>query len=198
MNYETFIKRNLAGRVEKVTITKNISNNGAIGIFENDYVYVTYGGSCQGRSCLVRFDLLQTRKTIITNFLATLCEGERGYSLALDKYILVGLWTEDMRKQEAVPKMYEIEKYFNPGRKGWCYFLIENSTNTKGRYFVARYSKARRAHNHTISRIIRKYLPNPYASCRLIIVEGSEQLDRVKEAIKNQNLVPIELETLVS
>ncbi|MBS3080793.1 hypothetical protein J4221_04945 [Candidatus Pacearchaeota archaeon] len=197
MNYETFNAKKLAGRVEKVTITNQTSNNRAIGIFENNYVYVTYGGAYEGKSCLVRFDLRQKRKTILTNFLATLCEGERGYSLALDEYILVGLWTEDMRKQEAVPKMYEIEKYFNPGRKSWCYFLRENSTNNKGRYFVAKYSKTRRAHNHTISRIIRKYLPNPYASCRLIIVEGSEQLDRVKEAIKSQNLIPIELERIV-
>ena len=63
MNYETFNAKKLAGRVEKVTITNQTSNNRAIGIFENNYVYVTYGGAYEGKSCLVRFDLRQKRKS---------------------------------------------------------------------------------------------------------------------------------------
>ncbi len=196
MNYETFIRKELAGRVEKVIISRIVSSNGAIGKFVDDEVYVAYGGAYQGKSCLIRFGLKQKRKTIVSNFLTSKFEEGVNYSLALDEYILLGLWTEDMKKQEAVPKMHEIEKYFDPGRKNWCYFLKNNSTNTKGRYNVTKYSKVR-GDNHTINVIIRTYLPNPYNSCRLVIVEGIEQLNEIKEKIKNQNMVPIELERLV-
>lgn len=196
MNHETFSQKKLAGRVEKVTIIDRTTKNGAIGIFDNNEVYVANGRNYRGKSCLVRFDLKQKRKTIATNFLTSKLEKGIEYSLAPEQYILLGLWTEDMKKQDTIPKMYEIEYYFNPGRKDWCYYLTKNSTITEGRYYVPKYSDPKK-NGVTITRIITKKLPNPYQSCRLIIVEGIGQLDIFKEAIKNQNLVPIELERLV-
>ena len=188
----------LTGRIEIVYIERipDTKGNGAIGRFKGIEVHVSNGKNYVGKNCLVRFDL---KKRLISNFLTSRFKDE-GYllnGLAPEKYVLLGLWTEKMaRKRFKAPTFEELEKYYNPGRKDFYYFFQNNSSYTEGRIKVDKYCNMNRIRS-TFSRIIRKELPKPYKSSRLIVVEGKEQLEQVKKIIEENELEPIELENLV-
>ena len=193
----------LAGRIEIVyieRIPKRTKGNGAIEKFKGIEVHVSNGKDYAEKNCLVRFDLKMKKRSIpISNFLTSRFKDE-GYllnGLAPEKYVLLGLWTEKMaRKRFKAPTFEELEKYYNPGRKDFYYFFQNNSSYTEGRIKVDKYCNMNRIRS-TFSRIIRKELPKPYKSSRLIVVEGKEQLEQVKKIIEENELEPIELENLV-
>ena len=87
----------------------------------------------------------------------------------------------------------EILNYFDPGFIS--FFIYIGSRNTKDKYTI---SKGRRRINldGTVNQIIRKSLPDPQKSSRVIITETSRDLDNVMDKIQNQEMKAIGMEPL--
>jgi hypothetical protein len=204
----------LEGRLEEVFIIDQVRNRFgkpsekcAVGLLgrEREKVFVSDGVNHINRNCLVRFDCkLGTEHdlryhTPISSFISTKIPANFS-GLAPQDFILYGIWEQWMIKKEDRPYLSEICNYFSPGEVGWAIYCQNGSQRNHGRYACYFESfRGRRlieSSKMSISRIIRHSLPDPFMSARMMISEGREEAVKVIAAIKENGLVPIEIENL--
>jgi len=198
-----FENNNLYGCVERVHLEKELVRNYARGRLllgqgrSNLDVPVRHGALYVGQECLVRFDLRKhyAELDLAANFL-TAKVPNNFTGLANSQYILCARWEPEMKQIGSVPNLEEIQRYFNPGHCKTVYFLQNGSSNRKGRKRVTCYGTF--PHNDmSISQIIRKGLPNPNNFARMIVGESESEMEKIIKGVKEQNLIPIEMEPLL-
>lgn len=189
----------LEGRLEAVQINSPISDKCSYGTLtrDNRSVLVTYGNLYPRQVCLVRFDLQDStgngNRWPIGNVVTTsIPDCFRG--LNPQEYVLVGLWEERMEKVARWPVVKEVNKYYDPGNMPiFCYFE-DDSTPIRGRRMITPRRTIKLRGNY--SEIIRKKLPYFHSYSRAVFCESPSQLEGLAEAIRENDLVPIEMKPL--
>lgn len=186
----------LEGRLHRVHIERIVSSYSSLGLLGNQEVLVENGNNYVGNDCLVVFRNMvseseqKVRSKFITSDISQIPDVYLGYGP--EEYILCGLWKSSMNKREDYPTFSEILNYFDPGFIS--FFIYIGSRNTKDKYTI---SKGRRINlDGTINQIIRKSLPDPQKSSRVIITETSRDLDNVMDKIQKQEMKVIRMELL--
>jgi len=185
----------LRGRVENVFLADYLPNGMVRGNFNGGKFLVFSPRRFVGGDCLVRFDLKNNKRHRCGSFLTS--KVPKDFSgLGADDYVLCALWSPETGKNSSVPSVEELEVCYNPGRKSAFHYLMSGSTRKCGRVRV-NFANAWTRSNCSFSRIIRKDLPHPYRSARLVVAEGEQELVRFEDAVKNEGLTPVRLESLV-
>ncbi len=191
--------RELAGRVERVQLTRELRKGTAVGNLNGLLVNVANGAPYVPGEALVRFDLRDEAalrgRAPMASFIS-LYSPEIPRSLGFDEYIHYATWTHEMESGIEIPRKEEIWKYFAAGSMNFYFFLMDRFTNNQGKYKVNRRGEIS-SRKSTLPRIIRAELPDPRHSTRVLVGEGDDSAERIREEIERQGMVALELESLV-
>ena len=116
----------IRGRLERIYVTDRVNSTGStIGAFQGNDVFVPTDMRHVNKNILARFDLKGDHNLSSpprVNFVTSqIPQGFPG--LPASEYVLCGVWNSYMKKSQDAPTFEELESYFEPGKKGWFYFL---------------------------------------------------------------------------
>ncbi len=192
----TFIKTtSLEGRLESIFVQGRHSVNYAYGQGGrmHDVVLISHGNHFSRQQCLVRFEREQLSDLPIGYFITTQVPPQfRG--LSKEQYILYALWEPTMKKAGEYPRLDEIKEYFNPGHVTALAYCKKDADKKHRRVMITPNGMSCPLRNYDV--IVRKELPEPWRSARLIIVEDASQLEKVNHIITEHHLIPIKMEPL--
>lgn len=110
-----------------------------------------------------------------------------------EEYVLIGKWEEDMEKKNSIPTLFEIRKYFSPGKMIMVPYFRDGSSNSHGRAIVG--GGGHYFQRNSINRFVKRVVEHNPGS-RLVVVESDEDLEKVIESVREKGLVPILMERL--
>lgn len=101
-----------------------------------------------------------------------------------------------MKKRRDVPTLKEIDRYFPLGEDmQGCFYIEKLSSRRKGRFQIDS-ERTRLRTGHSLSRIIREYLPPSDQSTRLMIVETTLDLQRITRAAIDEKITTLQMEPI--
>lgn len=188
----------LRGRLERVHIKNIYPSSIEGGVFDNQPVLIRNAANYVGKECLVRFEdrIDPSHRLPISRFISKDTSQApnpfEGY--APDEYILYGLIDCSVRGSRKVLNYRDLIERFDPGSVN--YFVFKSSISCKEKYTISK----KRIHPQkrlTFGQLIRKSMPNPNKSARVIIIEGSEDEKTLLEAINSSGLEAIKMDPLI-
>ncbi len=110
-----------------------------------------------------------------------------------DKYVLVGNWVDDMRPQESIPTINQIERYFNPRDMKFYVFLDNDSEGRESQSYVF---KTRQEHSQiNPAKAIRRFASIGVNS-RVVLSTDTSLLERFIEGVSGQDIIPVMMQRL--
>ena len=188
--------RPYCGRLEAVMIKERKANSVAIGSLSDGKkvkVYVFNGNNYLQRNCLVRFKL---KKPGYCNFVSLrIPDGFQG--LPNDAYALVGLWKGYMAWEGELPRLDEINRYYDPG-DATCLIFLARKKGSDGldRFAITPYNSYR-FEGDSLTDCLKNV--DPSRSARVVIVPDDlhgEHLDDAVREIRDAGLIPFVMEPL--
>jgi hypothetical protein len=191
--------KSLEGRIERVIIDRKVNYNCSFGTLDGFDILVSYVlPKYIGEECLVRFDSKQDpiKGIAIGNFLTS--DVPIGFEgLSQEEYVLCAEWPLDLKRRDSrAPSVEELNRYYNPGSIISYYFLGQNSSTNKGRFMVYTNGDILFSSSQSLTKTIREEFKETNIFPRLLVAEGSEQINLAIKAIQGLSLIPIELESI--
>jgi len=192
------MEASLEGRVETAHITGMYHGNVAVGVLQGNSAYnglevpITHAEQYVGEDCLVRF-LAGNKADRYPHFLSADTSQIFG-SVEQHKYVLCGLWEEDMEKSSIFPTADEVNLHYDPGNLIVFAYNKKESTNRKGRVLIFNENQF-----HTVSSYraaLRNKKFNSDSNSQFFLVESPEQLEELKQIVMELDRLPIVLDRI--
>ena len=179
------------GRLEVVTVRERKARLVAIGsLNDGKRVNVFNGNGYLRKKCLARFKL---KKPGLCNFVSSsVPDGFQG--LPYNAYALIGLWMSPVASEDELPRLDEINRFYDPGDATYVIFLTGNDRLNR---FVVTARDSYRLGGDSLAECVKDV--DPSRSARVIIAPDDphgEHLDDVVREIREAGLIPFSMEPL--